>query len=157
MKFPARPVFVVFSAALAACCLLAGHSRAPASGRALPAVQSDTALQCAGQALGQLRRRARAAARRAVRTLLLCLAAPAAALVMASKPELWVELQELPSDAAPERRPLRLPPEGRDARPGCGAPPGVRDRGSACPARAAPGPAAHPAALLPPAAAGACP
>ena len=96
MRITAPCIAAAFSAALAACCLAAGHGHAPAVRPVLPAVQSCPALQSAGQALTVLRRRTLAAARRTAQALLLCLAAAAAALTLPAGAELWVEPQALP-------------------------------------------------------------
>ena len=121
MKLFARCVISACSAALAACCLLAGrHAVAPVR----PNAGSGMVLQCAGQALTVLRRRVMASARRAAQALLLCLAAPVAAWMVSTRPEVWVELQALPAGAETAARPLNLPREGRTARPGRNTPPG---------------------------------
>ena len=134
MRITAPCIAAAFSAALAACCLAAGHGHAPAVRPVLPAVQSCPALQSAGQALTVLRRRTLAAARRTAQALLLCLAAAAAALILPAGAELWVEPQALPAGCTPPPRRLRLPGRGHAARPGRSTPPGR----SAAPARAGP-------------------
>lgn len=140
MRITAPCIAAAFSAALAACCLAAGHGHAPAVRPVLPAVQSCPALQSAGQALTVLRRRTLAAARRTAQALLLCLAAAAAALTLPAVTELWVEPQALPAGCTPPPRRLRLPGRGHAARPGRSTPPGR----SAAPARAGPDlPAEH--------------
>ena len=109
MRITAPCIAAAFSAALAACCLAAGHGHAPAVRPVLPAVQSCPALQSAGQALTVLRRRTLAAARRTAQALLLCLAAAAAALILPAGAELWVEPPAPPAAAARQgpRRPAR--------------------------------------------------
>ena len=78
MKRLLCPAAVALSAVLAACCLLAARCR-PSALPAPPAARAGAVLSAAGQALTLLRRKARAAARRTLQTLLLCLAAPLAA------------------------------------------------------------------------------
>ena len=136
MKLSPRPVIVVVSAAVAALCLLAGRPARPAARPALrPA--GAAAVQCAGQAVEQLRRRAWAAACRAARTLLLCLAAPVAALMASDRPEIWVELEAVPGGSAVPRT-LRRRDKGGAARPGRDAPPGQSAPSPAHSARAGP-------------------
>ena len=150
MRITAPCIAAAFSAALAACCLAAGHGHAPAVRPVLPAVQSCPALQRAGLVFTVLRRRPLAAARRTALALLLCLGAAAAALTLPAGAELWVEPQALPAGCTPPPRRLRLPGRGHAARPGRSTPPGR----SAAPARAGPDlPAEHkPGRRMPPAA-----
>ncbi|WP_294497158.1 hypothetical protein [uncultured Gemmiger sp.] len=114
----ARCVHAVCSAALAACCLLAGRGRPAVSSRP----QGQSRVQCAGQALETVRRRLQRQLHRAARALALWLAMPS--VLLAAPAGVWVELKPVPAGHAPAPRALRLPAGGPAARPGRPAPPG---------------------------------
>lgn len=128
MRTFTHPAFAFVSAALAACCLLAGHARRAAvhiTRAARPAAQTSALLQGAGRALDVLRRRMQQAARRALAASLLLLAAPGSGLVPCSGQEFWTDVALLPAGACRTGgRTLRLPRPGRDTRTEATPPPG---------------------------------
>lgn len=133
MRSVTHPAFAFVSAALAACCLLAGRARTAAvrlvraAKPAHSAAQSSTLVDSAGRALDALRRRMQAAARRALAASLLLLATPGTGLVCRSAPEFWTDVQRLPAGSfCGGGRTIRLPAPHRDERPGATPPPGNR-------------------------------
>lgn len=147
MKVSLHPVVVVCSAALAACCLLAGRGRLPASSTRHP--PAGTVLHCAGQALTILRQKARRTAHRAMQALLACLTVPLAAWMAAAKTASPALRLILPGQAAPARALLPAAAADPDAASAPAAPPG----NAAHPARASPPPGCpprpHPICFLP--------
>lgn len=132
MKHITHPAFAFVSAAMAACCLLAGRARTAAVRivrAAKPthsAAQSSALLDNAGRALDTLRRRMRQAARRALAASLLLLAAPGAALLACGDTELWTDIPLLPAGTrVGGGRTIRLPRPVRDERPDATPPPGT--------------------------------
>lgn len=133
MKHFTHSAFVFVSAAMAACCLAAGHARTAAVRlvrrvRPVPsAAQTSALVDSAGRALDALRRRMQAAARRALAASLLLLAVPGAGLAGRTAPEFWTDIQRLPAGSVcGGGRTLRLPAPPRDERPDATPPPGAR-------------------------------
>lgn len=128
MRTFTHPAFAFVSAALAACCLLAGHARRAAvhiTRAARPAAQTSALLQGAGRALDVLRRRMQQAARRALAASLLLLAAPGSGLAPCAGQEFWTDVTLLPAGVCRTGgRTLRLPRPGRDTRTEATPPPG---------------------------------
>lgn len=146
MKHITHPAFAFVSAALAACCLLAGRARTAAvrivraARPAHSAAQSSALLDNAGRALDALRRRMRQAARRALAASLLLLAVPGAGLVACREPEVWTDIALLPAGAGVSGgRTLRLPRPVRTGHPRATPPPGT-----AAPSSTGDGPASVP-------------